>query len=692
MDINHICLRAYEILTSSQDEFGEFGKNCLDIIHNENSLRHPVSQSNAVIIGDKPNCSVTLIAALGISCYKGVDNTSVIGARRWFTESSYISKGWFRQQVHVVDANPFGHSIPQVSEVTDIRHTATALLAALCFKAQVTFISDALRNLLADDCRDYNNKGWRADMGVKHAPADFYTTVYMLASLYYLKSSMCYKDYGLKSIQVNQLLNNGLNAICSKSPHELGYNSSVEQTLRTNGTILFFLAPLLADVYPDYLEESVEFIIYHAQKHKNGICWMEGDFDVTVNILAGLIMAEKYIDKRKIDIDSFIEGTKHFIEITFDSLPSFHPVSLGFVLFIYSNKTTYYPELRNTVSSDSITKLTVIDKDFEENVTMDILIMVATEEEEKAITSNENFEERELDDGIIYLIQKNKGFSIALARGFEYGELDAAIMAQTLYMELKPKIIAMAGFCAGQRGKQILGDVVIAEKIFNYDQGKQIAENKIEPQISSYKLDGRFKQRIERYRNNWRDSIKINPPKDFELQCFEFLQELSKYKDGIKPNDIYDRATYPNWNDIVQFFLSEHYIRKINNDEQIILSPKGHKHLNELILLFPEGVIPKEPTAMLGVLATGTKVQQWDGIFNYLNSQFDRKCSVLDMEGHAMAKIAEFNKCPFIVAKGVGDFAQNGKKFHNRFINYAVYSSYRFIIEFLEDNIVKLGL
>lgn len=692
MEIDDICLRAYEILTSSQDEFGEFGKNCLDIIHSENNLRHPTSQSNVAIIGDKPNCSVTLIAALGISCYKGVDNTAVVGACQWFTESSYISKGWFQQRVHVVDANPFGQSIPQVSEVTDIRHTATALLAALCFKAKVTFISDALRNLLVDDCRDYNKKGWRADMGVKHAPADFYTTVYMLASLYYLKVSMYYKDYGLTSIQVNQLLNNGLNAICSKSPQELGYNSSVEQTLRTNGTILFFLAPLLAEVYPDYLEESVRFIIRHAQRRKNDICWMEGDFDVTVNILAGLIMAEKYIDKKKIDIDAFIIGTRHFIERTFDSLSSFHPVSLGFVLFIYSNRSTYYPAYGNTIRSDSISKLIASDKKFEENEAIDILVMVATEEEEKAITNNEHFEERELDNGITYLIQNNKGFSIALARGFEYGELDAAIMAQTLYMEIKPKIIAMAGFCAGKRGKQILGDVVIAEKIFNYDQGKQIAENKIEPQLSSYKLDGRIKQRIERYRNNWRDSIRINSPKDFELQCFEFLQELSKHKDGVKPNDFYDRVTYPNWNDIVEFFLSEHYIKKINNDEQILLSPKGYRHLNELILLFPEGVTPKEPTAMLGVLATGTKVQQWDGIFNYLNSQFDRKCSVLDMEGHAMAKIAEFNKCPFIVAKGVGDFAQNGKKFHNRFINYAVYSSYRFIIEFLEDNIVKLGL
>ena len=80
MTIEEICLRAYEILISTQNEFGEFGKNCLDIIHNENNLRHPVSRVNKDVFIDKPNCSVTLISALGISCYKGVENDSVVGA------------------------------------------------------------------------------------------------------------------------------------------------------------------------------------------------------------------------------------------------------------------------------------------------------------------------------------------------------------------------------------------------------------------------------------------------------------------------------------------------------------------------------------------------------------------------------------------------------------------------------------
>lgn len=77
---------------------------------------------------------------------------------------------------------------------------------------------------------------------------------------------------------------------------------------------------------------------------------------------------------------------------------------------------------------------------------VDILLMVSTKEEEEAITNLEHFDEQELDNGISYLTRKEKGLNIAMARGFEYGELDAAIMAQTIYMQLNPKIFHLYGW------------------------------------------------------------------------------------------------------------------------------------------------------------------------------------------------------------------------------------------------------
>lgn len=80
----------------------------------------------------------------------------------------------------------------------------------------------------------------------------------------------------------------------------------------------------------------------------------------------------------------------------------------------------------------AINKTQSVHKTPEEKMNIDILMMVATEEEEKAITNYEYFEERELNNGINFLIQNENGLNIALARGFEYGEVDAAIMTQKM--------------------------------------------------------------------------------------------------------------------------------------------------------------------------------------------------------------------------------------------------------------------
>lgn len=674
MNAEEIRWNAYKILVATQDKYGEFGRNCSEIIHSENNLRHPTGERNdKAMLLYKPNCSVTLIAALGISCYKGIKDNAVVAARQWFTESDYICNGWFCQKVQVVDENPFGKSKLQASKVTDIRHTATALLAALYFDAPVTFISDALRNLISNKCRDCNHKGWKAALEAKESQTDFYTTVYMLASLYSLKSLNIFQSYGIEKMQINQLLRNGLDALCSDPPWRLGYNSLVEQTLRANGTLLFFLAEFLSESYPEYLEESVNFIIENVQENGDNVCWLNGDFDVTVNILAGLLMAETKMPQNK-KLKRIIKKSKNYIEQTFEKLKSYHPVSLGFLLYIYSNRTTYYPLLSNEVL--------VMNKYMQK---VDVLMMVATEEEEKAITKYEDFSQYQLKDGTIVLWKEIDNIKLVLARGYDYGEVSSVIMAERLYVEFKPKIIVMAGFCAGQKGKQLLGDVVIAEKVFNYDLGKQVAQNVVQPQICSYMIDGQIKQEIERFGDTWRNSIKPELPKDFDIQCFEFLRTLEQYKKGANPMKLFDNEKYPNWREMIERLLADGYIGKIRNGEKIVLRSEGKQYLNNLLLMNPEGLVPKEPKAMLGVLATGTKVQQWDGIFNYLNTQYDRKCSVLDMEGRAMAELARFNGCPFIIAKGVGDFAQNGKAFANRFIDYAVYSSYAFLIALLRE-------
>ncbi len=90
---------------------------------------------------------------------------------------------------------------------------------------------------------------------------------------------------------------------------------------------------------------------------------------------------------------------------------------------------------------------------------------------------------------------------------------------------------------------------------------------------------------------------------------------------------------------------------------------------------------PPKKRLSIGAIATGTKVQIWSKIFQRLESMHDRKTYALDMESHVIGKLGNLNRIPFIVVKGIGDYADDGKAFANRFIEGTSYQSCKFIMD-----------
>ena len=124
----------------------------------------------------------------------------------------------------------------------------------------------------------------------------------------------------------------------------------------------------------------------------------------------------------------------------------------------------------------------------------------------------------------------------------------------------------------------------------------------------------------------------------------------------------------------------------IMQGNSITATPKGKEEFtSEYYLDFKGKYSKSQAKVKVGVLATGNCVQQWSEIFNKLEEKYDRKTCALDMEGYAVADVATFNHIPYIVAKGIGDFANDNKAFDNKYIEYAVYSSYRFIVSFFRS-------
>src|SRR6185436_7784434 len=52
------------------------------------------------------------------------------------------------------------------------------------------------------------------------------------------------------------------------------------------------------------------------------------------------------------------------------------------------------------------------------------------------------------------------------------GKVDALVLTA---VEDDPACVAMCGICAGMREKTALGDVIIADRVFGFDEGKRVA-------------------------------------------------------------------------------------------------------------------------------------------------------------------------------------------------------------------------
>lgn len=317
------------------------------------------------------------------------------------------------------------------------------------------------------------------------------------------------------------------------------------------------------------------------------------------------------------------------------------------------------------------------------NNSVDVLILVATEEEEKAILKNDDWKALTTKNGYTYFV-KTEGMSFAMARAIDMRETEISVVGQYFIDELEPKYISMAGFCAGQKGKTVLGDVIVPYKVYRYGMGKRVSQDKKYPEIDAFKINPVWKQKVERFGDNWRDRVKLMKPVDYGYQRYRFMLALSGSKNEIVPTELWDSEEMPDIPRIVKEFKKKEYI--FLDSGKILLTEGGRNAIeNELLEEYWGGYSESLPTTKVGVLATGDDVQQWSEIFDELASEYDRKTIALDMEAHAIGSISAFNGKQCIIAKGVGDYAQDNKAFENRYIEYACHVACRFIIEFFKS-------
>src|SRR5579871_127797 len=75
-----------------------------------------------------------------------------------------------------------------------------------------------------------------------------------------------------------------------------------------------------------------------------------------------------------------------------------------------------------------------------------------------------------------YVAPGGLSMNVALARPTRMGGTATAPVVASLVERLKPRCLAMCGVCAGNPANVALGDVIIAEMVYAYDEGKQKPE------------------------------------------------------------------------------------------------------------------------------------------------------------------------------------------------------------------------
>lgn len=312
------------------------------------------------------------------------------------------------------------------------------------------------------------------------------------------------------------------------------------------------------------------------------------------------------------------------------------------------------------------------------NSAVDVLIMVATEEEEEAIIKYEKWEKKKTSKGYTYFTRV-EGLKFALARAVDMGMESGATAAQYYMSELNPRFLAMAGFGAGKKGIVNLGDIVVPSKIYQYGSGKQLSETELLPELNMFRLEYLWQQKVERFGNEWREVIKVPKPMTYEHQLFIYLKKMIELGFSVDIKSLNEEI--PDVDKIINTDIKKKLI-ELRGGNIVATEDGKNKYNNDYYLKYPRGYQAPELKVRVGALATGTTVQQWSGIFKKLEKTYERKTSVLDMEGFAIMDVAKFNRVPCLISKGVGDFANKEKKFDNRYITYAVYSAYRFLVAF----------
>lgn len=322
---------------------------------------------------------------------------------------------------------------------------------------------------------------------------------------------------------------------------------------------------------------------------------------------------------------------------------------------------------------------------------IDVLLITAIEEEFAA--AKNAFEATDLTrDGVCTWTPREDGniaflagifhfngrplFSIALARPTRMGANRTGALATTLTERLRPKCLVMCGVCAGNPSDLALGDVVVSELAYQYDEGK----------VDKKRFVGDHRQSPVSF--DWlraanaldpKDMPSYGPPADADAR-FWILERLHGGSDP-KKHPAWRRYFGPGeWRKAVEALESKGFVAVEGGE--LKLTSQGEAEIERSILLDVDPPAHLPFAIKPGPIASGNAVVKDGKAWDKLKLMGMRSVLGLEMEAAAIGEVARSAGVDhWIVIKGVMDHADPNKD--DRFKPFAARASAEVLRVFL---------
>jgi nucleoside phosphorylase len=266
-----------------------------------------------------------------------------------------------------------------------------------------------------------------------------------------------------------------------------------------------------------------------------------------------------------------------------------------------------------------------------------------------------------------FYVNERPLFDVALARPTRMGSISTGNIATLLVERLKPKCVVMSGVCAGNPGDLELGDIVVSELAYQYDEGKRDTAG-FSPDHRQARISVHWLHAAQTLRPNTLPSYGKPSPYD---QKQWLLQKIFK---DIDPVSHPARGRYfaeGEWSETLEQLMQDGLVEL--DGGKVRLTEDGVRSVKRSLVM---DVDPPSTLPILiktGPIASGNGVVK-DGVtWNSLKVMGQRSVLGIEMEAATIGEIARQAGIEWIVIKGVMDHADPNKQ--DRYKSFAARAS-----------------